>query len=42
MVLTQSQRDFLRDRDADADGPCLVVDVDVVADNYRCMSKALP
>ncbi len=32
--------DFIRTRRPD--GPCLVVDLDVVADNYRAFGKALP
>ena len=32
--------DFIRTRRPD--GPCLVVDLDVVADNYRAFEKALP
>ncbi|WP_417669413.1 type III PLP-dependent enzyme [Roseibium sp.] len=32
--------DFLRRRDAD--GPCVVVDLDIVRDNYETFAKALP
>jgi ornithine decarboxylase len=37
-------RDFLRRRHDDGldDGPCLVVDLDVVRDNYQAFAKALP
>jgi ornithine decarboxylase len=38
--MTQRIRDFLRHRQAD--GPCLVVDLDVVRDNYLGFAKALP
>ena len=37
-------RDFLRRRHESGldDGPCLVVDLDVVRDNYRAFAKAFP
>jgi ornithine decarboxylase len=38
--MTERIREFLRRRSDD--GPCLVVDLDVVRDNYRAFSKALP
>src|SRR6187431_1974966 len=38
--MTARIRDFLR-RNAD-DGPCLVVDLDVVRENYQAFAKALP
>src|SRR5690349_16153781 len=38
--MTERIRDFLRDRVED--GPCLVVDLDVVRDNYNAFAKALP
>jgi ornithine decarboxylase len=38
--MTDRIRDFLRDRRPD--GPCLVVDLDVVRDNYRTFAKAMP
>jgi ornithine decarboxylase len=38
--MTERIRDFLRRRRDD--GPCLVVDLDVVRDNYRAFSRALP
>src|SRR5258708_25707134 len=38
--MTQRIRDFLRNRRADS--PCLVVDLDVVRDNYRTFAHALP
>src|SRR6516225_3715656 len=42
--MTERIRDFLRRRCEDGldDGPCLVVDLDVVRDNYRAFAKALP
>ncbi len=46
--MTQRIRDFLRDRqenrqaNGNDDGPCLVVDLDVVRDNYQNFAKALP
>ena len=42
--MTERIRDFLRRRRKDGldDGPCLVVDLDVVRDNYRAFAKALP
>src|SRR5579872_2946062 len=42
--MTERIRDFLRRRRDDGldDGPCLVVDLDVVRDNYRAFAKALP
>src|SRR5256885_15224608 len=39
--MTQRIRDFLRDRQNE-DGPRLVVDLDVVRDNYTAFAKALP
>jgi ornithine decarboxylase len=38
--MTDRIRDFLRDRRPD--GPCLVVDTDVVRENYLAFAKALP
>src|SRR6476619_4262234 len=38
--MTARIRDFLRQRTDD--GPCLVVDLDVVRDNYSNFAKALP
>src|SRR3954465_5345873 len=38
--MTARIRDFLRDRTDD--GPCLVVDLEVVRDNYQAFAKALP
>ena len=38
--MTDRIRDFLRDRRPE--GPCLVVDLDVVRDNYLAFAKALP
>ena len=38
--MTARIRDFLRNRNDD--GPCLVVDLDVVRDNYQTFAKALP
>jgi ornithine decarboxylase len=38
--MTARIRDFLRQRTDD--GPCLVVDLDVVRDNYQAFAKALP
>src|SRR6201992_3365411 len=38
--MTERIRQFLRDRRDD--GPCLVVDLDVVRDNYQASAKALP
>ena len=38
--MTDRIRDFLRDRRPD--GPCLVVDLDVVRDNFLAFAKALP
>ncbi|MFZ3353353.1 MAG: type III PLP-dependent enzyme [Xanthobacteraceae bacterium] len=42
--MTERIRDFLRRRRDDGldDGPCLVVDLDVVRDNYKAFDKALP
>ena len=37
--MTARIRDFLRNRTDD--GPCLVVDLDVVRDNYQAFAKAL-
>ncbi len=39
-MATQRIMDFLATRRPN--GPCLVVDLDVVADNYRAFEKALP
>ena len=38
--MTERIREFLRKRNDD--GPCLVVDLDVVKDNYTAFAKALP
>ncbi len=38
--MTERIREFLRKRNED--GPCLVVDLDVVRDNYNAFAKALP
>ena len=38
--MTERIREFLRKRRED--GPCLVVDLDVVRDNYNAFAKALP
>src|SRR5690348_18294671 len=38
--MTERIREFLRTRVED--GPCLVVDLDVVRDNYLTFAKALP
>jgi ornithine decarboxylase len=42
--MTERIREFLRRRREDGldDGPCLVVDLDVVRDNYGAFAKALP
>src|ERR1700748_3810419 len=42
--MTERIREFLRNRRAEgkADVPCLVVDLDVVRDNYQAFAKALP
>ncbi|HEX3442712.1 MAG TPA: ornithine decarboxylase, partial [Pseudolabrys sp.] len=42
--MTERIRDFLRRRRDEGldDGPCLVVDLDVVRDNYAAFAKALP
>jgi len=40
MAATARIRDFLRDRRPE--GPCLVVDLDVVAKNYRAFTRAMP
>jgi ornithine decarboxylase len=42
--MTERIRDFLRRRHETGldDGPCLVVDLDVVRDNYRAFAKSLP
>ena len=42
--MTDRIRDFLHSRREDGreDGPCLVVDLDVVRDNYQVFAKALP
>ena len=42
--MTERIRDFLRRRRDDGldNGPCLVVDLDVVRDNYKAFAKALP
>src|SRR6267154_625722 len=39
-AMTERIREFLRNRREE--GPCLVVDLDVVRDNYQTFSKALP
>ncbi len=38
--MTERIREFLRQRRED--GPCLVVDLDVVRENYASFAKALP
>src|SRR5216683_8270792 len=38
--MTERIREFLRERNDE--GPCLVVDLDVVRDNYNAFAKALP
>ncbi len=38
--MTERIREFLRKRKDE--GPCLVVDLDVVRDNYNAFAKALP
>src|SRR5688500_6058959 len=38
--MTERIRDFLRNRRDD--GPCLVVDLDTVRENYNAFAKALP
>jgi ornithine decarboxylase len=38
--MTERIHEFLRRREDD--GPCLVVDLDVIRDNYRAFAKALP
>ena len=38
--MTDRIREFLRTRRED--GPCVVIDLDVVQDNYRAFSRALP
>src|SRR4026209_160414 len=38
--MTERIREFLRKRNDE--GPCLVVDLDVVRDNYTAFAKALP
>src|SRR5688572_32986395 len=42
--MTSRIRDFLRNRRDSGrdDGPCFVVDLDVVRDNYQAFAKALP
>ena len=40
MAATARILDFLRDRRPE--GPCLVVDLEVIADNYRSFAKAMP
>ena len=42
--MTERIHDFLRRRRENGtdDGPCLVLDLDVVRDNYRAFAKALP
>ena len=40
MAATLRIIDFLRDRRPE--GPCLVVDLDVIADNYRAFTRAMP
>src|SRR5664280_3615719 len=39
-AMTERIREFLRKRNDE--GPCLVVDLDVVKDNYNAFAKALP
>src|SRR5258707_2159050 len=39
-AMTERIREFLRNRREE--GPCLVVDLDVVRDNYQAFAKALP
>src|SRR5882724_12008856 len=39
--MTQRIHDFLRNRQGE-DGPCLVVDLDIVRDNYTSFAKVLP
>jgi ornithine decarboxylase len=38
--MTERIREFLKNRNED--GPCLVVDLDVVRENYLAFSRALP
>ena len=42
--MTERIQEFLRDRRSEGDDtePCLVVDLDVVRDNYQTFAKALP
>ena len=40
MAATARIIDFLRDRRPE--GPCLIVDLDVIADNYRAFERAMP
>ena len=40
MAATARILDFLRDRRPE--GPCLVVDLEVIADNYRAFTRAMP
>ena len=40
MAATARILDFLRDQRPE--GPCLVVDLDVIADNYRAFRRAMP
>jgi ornithine decarboxylase len=42
--MTERIREFLRNRRAEKkdDAPCLVVDLDIVRDNYQAFAKALP
>jgi ornithine decarboxylase len=42
--MTERIREFLRNRRAEGkdDSPCLVVDLDIVRDNYQAFAKALP
>ena len=40
--MTERIREFLRTAATDGRGPCLVVDLDVVRDNYNTFAKALP
>src|SRR5215468_901867 len=39
--MTERIREFLRNH-RDHEGPCLVVDLDLVRDNYNAFAKALP
>src|SRR5215207_7106126 len=41
VAMTARIREFLKNRRKD-EGPCLVVDLDVVRDNYQAFAKTLP